>query len=269
MAGRPPKESIDFAGWNVDIFDNEPKIDKLIDAQGCIGFTTYFFLCQKAYGSNGYFYPWCFDDSATTARKIGGGASASSVEETVKLCFRVGLLNEGLYNRWKILTSRGIQKNYMKVALTRTNKSVISEYWLLSGEESEGLLKVALKQGEKRISPPHNSIMPPHNSYFSDSRVEDSIGEDSKVKKKERGAKRFAPPTLDEVTAYCHERGNNVDPQRFMDYFETSGWVDSKGNKVKNWKQKVITWEGTRTSSGSGGSSGHDDVFGRLKSETE
>ena len=56
--------------------------------------------------------------------------------------------------------------------------------------------------------------------------------------------KRFVPPTLDEVEDYCRERGNNVDPKKFFDYFSASNWVDGKGNKVRNWKQKVITWEG-------------------------
>jgi hypothetical protein len=54
---------------------------------------------------------------------------------------------------------------------------------------------------------------------------------------------RFIAPTLEEVEAYCKERGNNIDPKRFWEYFDASGWIDSKGNKVKNWKQKVITWE--------------------------
>lgn len=55
--------------------------------------------------------------------------------------------------------------------------------------------------------------------------------------------KQFIPPTLDEIRAYCLERKNNVDPERFFDYFDASDWVDSEGKKVRNWKQKVITWE--------------------------
>lgn len=55
--------------------------------------------------------------------------------------------------------------------------------------------------------------------------------------------KRFAPPTLEEVKAYCKERGDKVDPQRFYDYFTASNWHDSEGKKVISWKQKVITWE--------------------------
>lgn len=53
----------------------------------------------------------------------------------------------------------------------------------------------------------------------------------------------FKPPTIEDVKVYCSERNNSVDPKRFFDFFDASDWVDSKGNKVKNWKQKVITWE--------------------------
>lgn len=78
-----------------------------------------------------------------------------------------------------------------------------------------------------------------------DKEKEKEIEIDSKEKKRKRYERApFVPPTLDDVKAYCVERKNNVDPQKFYDYFNASDWVDSKGNKVKNWKQKVITWEG-------------------------
>lgn len=54
---------------------------------------------------------------------------------------------------------------------------------------------------------------------------------------------RFVPPTLDEIKAYCQERNSCVDPQTFFEYFTTGGWKDSEGKPVKNWKQKLITWE--------------------------
>lgn len=57
------------------------------------------------------------------------------------------------------------------------------------------------------------------------------------------GKRRFAPPTLEEVKAYVQSRGNLIDPQKFFDYYEANGWKDSKGNSVKSWKQKAITWE--------------------------
>ena len=55
--------------------------------------------------------------------------------------------------------------------------------------------------------------------------------------------RKFEKPTLEEVEEYCKNRNSNVDAKTFYDYFEVGGWVDSKGNKVKNWKQKIITWE--------------------------
>jgi predicted phage replisome organizer len=58
--------------------------------------------------------------------------------------------------------------------------------------------------------------------------------------------KKFKRPTLEEVEAYCKQRNSSVDAKTFYEYFETGGWVDSKGNKVKNWKQKIITWEKSR-----------------------
>lgn len=79
------------------------------------------------------------------------------------------------------------------------------------------------------------------------------IDKDKNKKKKENNIdiepekpkrKKFVPPTLEEVQAYCNERNNNVDAKKFYEYFKEADWHDSKGNKVKNWKQKVITWEG-------------------------
>ena len=55
--------------------------------------------------------------------------------------------------------------------------------------------------------------------------------------------KRFVPPTLDEVKAYCEERQNGIDPQRFFDYYEARGWELKQGQKVKDWKACVRTWE--------------------------
>lgn len=53
---------------------------------------------------------------------------------------------------------------------------------------------------------------------------------------------RFAPPTLEEVKAYCKERGNKVDAERFIDFYESKGWMVGK-NKMKSWQAAVRTWE--------------------------
>lgn len=59
---------------------------------------------------------------------------------------------------------------------------------------------------------------------------------------KPQKTKRFTPPTVEEVRAYCKERGNNVDAERFVDYYTSNGWHVGK-NSMKDWKAAVRTWE--------------------------
>ena len=185
MAGRP-KVGLDFAGWNVDIFENDTKIDELIDAQGWIGFCIYFYLCQKAYASDGYFYRWSFANASTTARRMGGGISSATVTETVKMCLQVGLYDAGLFARCGILTSRGIQRRYCDAVKRRTYKSVIREYWLLSDEESEGLSFCTIHCSEsnngciKNSDSPHEDVHSLHEDTPK-SKVKESTVKESTV----------------------------------------------------------------------------------------
>jgi hypothetical protein len=54
--------------------------------------------------------------------------------------------------------------------------------------------------------------------------------------------KRFKPPTLNEVQAYCLERNNSVSSQAFLYHYQSNGWMRGKA-KVKDWKACVRTWE--------------------------
>lgn len=54
----------------------------------------------------------------------------------------------------------------------------------------------------------------------------------------------FKKPSLDDIKKYCIDRKNNIDPEKFYDYYDSNNWVDGKGCKVKSWKQRVISWEG-------------------------
>ena len=64
-------------------------------------------------------------------------------------------------------------------------------------------------------------------------------------------AKRFQPPTVEEVRSYCTERGNNVDPQTFVDFYEAKGWMVGS-NHMKDWRACVRTWEKNRVDRGRG-----------------
>jgi len=55
--------------------------------------------------------------------------------------------------------------------------------------------------------------------------------------------KRFTPPTVEEVQAYCEARHNGVDAQAFGDHYAASGWIRGKNTPIRDWRACVRTWE--------------------------
>ena len=68
-------------------------------------------------------------------------------------------------------------------------------------------------------------------------------------KPQKKRASRFTPPTVEEVRAYCMERGNGIDPERFCNFYASKGWMVGK-NKMKDWKASVRTWEQKNSDNG-------------------
>lgn len=69
----------------------------------------------------------------------------------------------------------------------------------------------------------------------------DSVGG---VKTAPPPTKRFQKPSLKEVVAYCKERNNTIDPEKFYDHYESNGWKVGS-NSMKDWKATVRKWERT------------------------
>lgn len=83
-------------------------------------------------------------------------------------------------------------------------------------------------------------------SLTQDSIGKDSLGKDSieigEKEEKRTTAKRFVPPSVEEVRAYCLERGNNINAEQFVDFYTAKGWKVGN-NSMKDWKAAVRTWE--------------------------
>ena len=69
---------------------------------------------------------------------------------------------------------------------------------------------------------------------------------DKDIVKAKAKVKRFAKPTIEEVSDYCNERNNDVDAEKFYDYYSSNGWKVGK-NAMKDWKASVRTWEKNTT----------------------
>lgn len=115
-------------------------------------------------------------------------------------------------------------------ALIDTECSQIQE-----GEYStnEGVCSQPIKGEYSTNEQINNSIK--DTSFKNNNFDKDNMGETQK-------RKRFVPPTREEVQSYCLERKNNVDAERFIDYYTANGWYVGK-NKMKDWKAAVRTWE--------------------------
>ena len=57
-------------------------------------------------------------------------------------------------------------------------------------------------------------------------------------------SKKFIPPTIEQVIEYCNERNNGINPNKWMDFYISKGWMIGK-NKMKDWRAAVRTWEKT------------------------
>jgi hypothetical protein len=87
-----------------------------------------------------------------------------------------------------------------------------------------------------------NNIDIQSNIIQSNIPIQNNIVSESKKSnfKNKRSDKNFVPPTIDEVKQFFEENGyKESEAKRAFEYYSESGWVDSKENKVKNWKQKM------------------------------
>lgn len=79
----------------------------------------------------------------------------------------------------------------------------------------------------------------PYNSINNESTIVDSTKE---YKGKAPAPQRFVKPSVDEVAQFCRERGNAVDAEAFVAFYESNGWKVGR-NPMRDWRQAVITWE--------------------------
>lgn len=81
---------------------------------------------------------------------------------------------------------------------------------------------------------------------------------------KRRGSGKFTPPTVEEVRAYCNKRRNGIDPEAFVDFYASKGWMVGK-DPMKDWQASVRTWE--RRNGGNGGQRGGGQNGGEVPFE--
>jgi predicted phage replisome organizer len=122
--------------------------------------------------------------------------------------------------------------------LTRIPECVGSET-----EKAELMRKKRAREKAKALENGNNvtNALPPVTKCYTDIDIEKDKEINNIIGDKPKRT-RFTPPTIEEVQAYCVERQNKVDAERFIDYYTSNGWMVGK-NKMKDWKSAVRTWE--------------------------
>lgn len=127
----------------------------------------------------------------------------------------------------------------------------------LESEKSKRKSFVESRRSNLQKKPPH---MAPHMESHTGARMENrnrnrNRNEDLNLEGDARGRKVFSQPSLEEIQSYCLERGSQVDPQAFLDHYESNGWKVGK-NPMKDWRAAIRTWERNSSEFSRGGSSG-------------
>ena len=143
-------------------------------------------------------------------------------------------------------------QDFELVKVTEDGTIIVEKLASMVGYESEWARKKAEwrdKKDNERTNE-DNVLKCPQNVLTKKDNVRQEIEKQIEKEKeleikrniKEKTPTRFIPPSLEEVKAYCKERENRVDPERFIAFYTSNGWRVGK-NPMKNWKAAVINWE--------------------------
>ena len=125
MAGRPTKQGIDYFPLDVGFF-TDVKIRKISRACGSQSTSILICLLCNIYKDEGYYILWDEDLPFVIADTVG--VSEGAVKEVLIKSLQVGFFDQELYEKYKILTSSGIQKRFLLATYQRKETTIIPEY---------------------------------------------------------------------------------------------------------------------------------------------
>lgn len=151
--------------------------------------------------------------------------------------------DDGFVNNWKsIMRMTGHKEDDLKVLTAKQfiipfdSGVIVIKHWRINNYlRNDRYVETKFKDEKSKLMLDDNLV------YQMDTNGVHSIDKNS-IDKNRLEYKSFKKPTLEEVAAYCKERNNGVNPENFIDFYESKGWMVGK-NKMQNWKACVRTWE--------------------------
>lgn len=140
----------------------------------------------------------------------------------------------------KLSINTGLSIRTVRTCLERLKKSGEIDVETTNRGTKIKVVKWAEYQGSDDIVDKPSDKQPTNNRQTTDN--QSTTLKESKESKERKESNKYIRPSLDEVRVYCHERHNNVDAERWFDYYSSNGWKVGK-NPMKDWKACVRTWE--------------------------
>jgi hypothetical protein len=203
-------------------------------------------MLRAEHGWEGYGIYWALvemmfesSDTALNHNKIKGIAVSYNIDITLLQSVINTCLTEELFT--------GDDDKFWSESLKRRK----SKYHDTKSKKSEaGKKGMAKRWGEAKND---NTVITENN------KGKESKGNESKeinIKDIAPNGSRFKKPSLEEVMAYCEERKNGVEAERWFDHYTSNGWMVGK-SPMKDWKSAVRTWERNSNGKSSVGKSGY------------
>lgn len=178
---RPINKGLDYFPLDTDI-DQDDKIALVESDFGVEGFGIVIKLLMKAY-SNGYFYEWGEKEQKLFVRRVN--VDINTLSAVVNACIRWGVFDRHIFERFEVLTSRGIQKRYLEATTRRKDVELYEEYILLSKTEIAKYSNVVIVNIEDHSLGEDVDIYPHSNDQMltktTQSKVKESKGKKSKA----------------------------------------------------------------------------------------
>ena len=171
------------------------------------------------------FNQWALDSDIKC--ELGLLIIISSLTAEKGYCYASNTYLANIFDTTEISISRKINKlaskNYIAIEYEKRGCEVISRKIRLT--------KMLIDDYQKCYSTINKNVKDNNTSINNT-----SINKE-KIYKKEK----FKKPTIDEVRAYINEKNFSVNPEAFIDYYESNGWKVGK-NQMKDWKATLRGW---------------------------
>lgn len=161
---RPRKDGLDYFPVDVNIL-NDIKTKKLIRSYGTKTVAILIYLLSAIYRDNGYYLQ--YDDDLKFIIADEFDFEENFVENVILKMVEVDFFSKEMFEQYKILTSEGIQKRFLKASERRVSVNILSIYCLMNDSSAEFMYTETPVEESLRIQKPSSSVVSVYKSTQS------------------------------------------------------------------------------------------------------